>query len=210
MDYIKNNKWMCSVAISSSMSTIMFAAFCGIENIGLRIIVLVLFLLLISLSFFFCVKMRQESVGLDSSFKENAVILIKFMAIITCVVILMGLFMGLTAIVMQKILTGKSIAVVMNVINIIGCILYLVIIPFIINAFWTVITERDSFLVRFKEKLTLKRYVLWIAVELIGIMIGFLFLLLPYSGVLRLIISAVLGCITGMIILALSKIIYSK
>lgn len=201
---------MCSVAISSSMSTIMFAAFCGIENIGLRIIVLVLFLLLISLSFFFCVKMRQESVGLDSSFKENAVILIKFMAIITCVVILMGLFMGLTAIVMQKILTGKSIAVVMNVINIIGCILYLVIIPFIINAFWTVITERDSFLVRFKEKLTLKRYVLWIAVELIGIMIGFLFLLLPYSGVLRLIISAVLGCITGMIILALSKIIYSK
>jgi len=201
---------MCSVAISSSMSTIMFAAFCGIENIGLRIIVLVLFLLLISLSFFFCVKMRQESVGLDSSFKENALIIIKFMSIITCVVILMGLFMGLTAIVMQKILADKSIAFVMNAINIIGCILYLVIIPFIINAFWTVITKRDSFVAVFKEKLTLKRYISWIVVELVGIMIGFLFLLLPYSGVLRLIITAVLGCIMGMIILALSKIIYSK
>ena len=210
MNYLKNNKWMCFAAICYSIANIMFATFLYVDNIGLRIAVSLLFIMLIGLAFFSCVKMRQDSVGLNSSFKENTVILIKLISIIICVIIVMGLFMGVTAIVMQKILTGKSIAVVMNVINIIGCILYLVIIPFIINAFWTVITERDSFLVRFKEKLTLKRYVLWIAVGLIGIMIGFLFLLLPYSGVLRLIISAVLGCITGMIILALSKIIYSK
>lgn len=209
MKIIENNdKWMYYMAVSYSISLGLLFYTWSIEVNALRIVLLILSILLVSIAFVFCIKMRQCNIGTNSSFKENAVILLKFISLVICVIILMGLFMGLTAVVMQKILPNKSVGFIMGIINMIACIIYILVYPIIVNAFWLVVTENDSFLEKFKEKLTIKRYIQWLAVGLGGMIIGLVFLLIPFVGLVRFVLSLVLSCVMGIVIIDITKRIY--
>lgn len=205
----ENNIYTVLSAIFSSAVFLGYISILGLSSGLLNIIFISVAFILNAMSFYLSVRIRKVHTG--DTWKKSCIVLFCIIVIIIGAFILLSLFMGLTAVVMYQLMKDEQdVVFIEKVIQIIGIVVYLLVIPFIINMLCVGLFMKEEYWGGFKSKLTFTRYLQWLASLFIGLIIGVILCAMPFSGVLWLIIQCVLLVVAGVVLFNVSVFIYNK